>query len=447
MFRRIKISSRILTCCGLLAAGIFQLPAQASTVLGAYLPGDGWQPGEMGVMNSSLVKPLAIQNVFSAFTHTWDQLYWQSTYIHESGATPLISWMPIDISRPDDNLLEEIVAGNWDAYIDSWAMAMLAWVEQYPVETRPTILIRFAHEFNGNWYSYANTPDLYKEAWRYTHQRFEQSGANQHAQWVWSANNVSADDFNDITLYYPGDDVTDWTSLDGYNWGSNYDWSAWEDFTTTFGPAYNLLVTQYPDKPVMIAEMSSTEPADIPDSYLAQYGDDSDRFESKDTWMLDALANIEASFSAVKAVLLFNTDKELSWSISESHSTGLNGFNSAIATSHFVTSLSDALTPYQADDDSSSKGKSQKGKKGKGSDKNNIQQRVQVAVSPNFEASGTESTSETPLQKVGVTTIPAQVELPAQALQKISNMREGLRNMQKPAAQAFKNMKLRVIVY
>ena len=54
----------------LLALGTFHLPASASTALGAYLPGDGWTPGEMEEVNSTLAKPLAIQNVFSAFTHT-----------------------------------------------------------------------------------------------------------------------------------------------------------------------------------------------------------------------------------------------------------------------------------------------------------------------------------------------------------------------------------------
>ena len=217
-----KKFSRNIAASSFLALSPFFLPAHASTVIGSYLPGDGWIEGELDIANTTLAKSMAIQNVFSAFTHTWDQLYWQSSNIHGSGATPLISWMPVDLSRPEDNLLVEIVDGNWDTYIDNWADAMVAWVQQYPQASQPQVLIRFAHEFNGNWYPYSNSPELYKAAWRHIHTRFEQRDSNQYVQWIWSANNVSADDYNDITLYYPGDDVTDWTSLDGYNWGSNY---------------------------------------------------------------------------------------------------------------------------------------------------------------------------------------------------------------------------------
>ena len=104
-----------------LAALIASSTASADVMLGAYVPGDGFWRSEIVKYNSVMPKPLAFVNLFTSFSHDWDYLYWQTTNIVEEGAMPMISWMPVDLNRPSENILSEIALGLHDDYIDTWA--------------------------------------------------------------------------------------------------------------------------------------------------------------------------------------------------------------------------------------------------------------------------------------------------------------------------------------
>lgn len=311
--------------------------ANASVMLGAFVPGNGWKQENIYSLNDQLHKKLSFITLFSAFTENWDQLYWQSTKVADAGMVPMISWMPIDQNRKDVNILPEITAGLWDDYLVEWTGRFMAWRNSYEDQPKPNILLRFGHEFNGNWYSYSDAPDAYKQAYRYIHQLFERMGVNDYIEWVWCANNLNIDSVNDITQYYPGDDFVDWTSIDGYNWGTNYSWTSWESFTEVYADAYNTLVKNYPDKPILIAEFGSAEPADIPDPAWGQNGDNSDRNENKEIWSSDMLVALEVRFPAIRALGLFNINKELGWSITEPDNTGLNGMNLGLTRDYFIS--------------------------------------------------------------------------------------------------------------
>ena len=101
-----------------LVSATMTLPAKADVMLGAYLPGDGWDPSQITNFNNQSTKSISYLNIFSAFSHSWDHLYWQSSNAFNNGSIPLISWMPIDLSRRNENILSEIALGQWDAYID-----------------------------------------------------------------------------------------------------------------------------------------------------------------------------------------------------------------------------------------------------------------------------------------------------------------------------------------
>ncbi len=321
------------------ALSMFTTSVSAQVMVGAYVPADGWSRSNITEVNDALTKNLAYVNVFSGFAHSWQQLKIQSNNIAAEGAMPMISWMPIDSSRRSDNLLPEIIAGEWDQYIDNWADGLIAWAEaDSPSNKR--ILLRFAHEFNGNWYSYSGKPGQLKRAWRRIHRRFERRGANQYIDWVWCANNVSVDRHQDIRKYYPGDRFVDWTALDGYNWGSNYAWSHWKSFAEVFSDGYNTLIANYPNKPVMIAETGSAEPADIPDAGRGQNGDDSDALYSKRDWVAEMMLSLQTDFPAIRALTLFNTNKELGWSLTGPDNTGLAQFNDALASDYFTSDYS-----------------------------------------------------------------------------------------------------------
>ena len=156
---------------------------------------------------------------------------------------------------------------------------------------------------------------------------------------MWNANHISFDTHNDITRYYPGNSYVDWTALDGYNWGTNHDWTEWDSFEQIFASAYDTLITNYPDKPILIAEYGTTEPMDIPSTDWGQFGNDNDSGENRSDWFKEMLVSIEQHFPAIRGLGLFSNNKELSWSLTDDSSTGLAGFNSGIQSDHYTTSF------------------------------------------------------------------------------------------------------------
>lgn len=309
---------------------------QQRTLLGAYLDQDAWDTDIIDNYNSDTDKALSFVNIFSSFDMDWNYLSIQSSNIVARDAVPIISWMPTINARQDDSLLVEISNGEWDEYIDGWINGFRVWRNQYDASGRPTILIRFAHEFNSDWFSWSNQPAALKQAWRHLHQRFEYADMDKHVEWVWAVNNVDVDAYNDFTEYYPGDDMVDWVAIDGYNWGSNYHYSQWKSFNETFSSAYVKMVTSFPNKPVMIAEVASAEPTDLPDAERYQYGDDTDSLESKADWVADMMQIIKSDYPAIKSVIWFNSNKELSWGLNAEHNTGLAAYNAATEGSHYI---------------------------------------------------------------------------------------------------------------
>jgi hypothetical protein len=221
--------------------------------------------------------------------------------IHESNATPMITWEPwitttITATCPTipTTPLDEIISGQHDAYIRHWATALKDW--GYPV------LLRFAHEMNGSWYPWGGCsnnrdPSKYIAAWRYVHNLFQEVGAT-NVEWIWSVNHVSVPDepWNDYNAYYPGDTYVDWVGVDGFNWGQSF--YGWKTFDELFGDVLDDFRQRYPHKPQMISEFASAP----------------DDGGSKTAWIQDAYAGIER-YPRLQAVVWFDERKELDWRI------------------------------------------------------------------------------------------------------------------------------------
>ena len=149
--------------------------------------------------------------------------------ITRHNAIPLIYWSPWDkpyvMERgPDRFSLDAIVAGKWDAYIDSWA-------RQAKSFGRP-IFVAWGLEMNGNWFPWSGYfygggkqlskdvyagPDLYKQAYRYVVDRVRAIGA-KNIIWVFHVRELllSMDEWNQLEEYYPGDDYVDWLAMSAY---------------------------------------------------------------------------------------------------------------------------------------------------------------------------------------------------------------------------------------
>ncbi|MBN2510450.1 MAG: hypothetical protein JXB03_09240 [Spirochaetales bacterium] len=174
--------------------------------------------------------------------------------LYSAGIIPHITWEPHYWFSDEKITLVDIINGDHDDYI-------LAWAEGIKKYGNP-LFIRLMHEFNGNWYDWgiANNnedPSRYICAWRHIHDLLSENGV-KNVKYIWTPGQNSFPDepWNNPILSYPGDEYVDWLGIDGYNWGTYYEWSSWTEFEQIFMPMYNLLSKKIPDKPIMIPEFS-----------------------------------------------------------------------------------------------------------------------------------------------------------------------------------------------
>jgi len=194
--------------------------------------------------------------------------------VQQRGSIPYLVWEPYDprtageTARTGESRLDDILAGAYDAFIDRWAEAAAA--------IGGAIEITFGHEMNGDWYTWGcadghngNTPELFVQAYRYVHDRFEAAGAG-NVRWVWTINASWHDDF---TAAFPGQEYVDRLGINGFNFGGDPetesdDWLAWREFEQIFGcwnpdlpscfNSYETLAA-LADRPVIIGEFASAE--------------------------------------------------------------------------------------------------------------------------------------------------------------------------------------------
>ncbi len=205
-----------------------------------------------------------------------------------------ITWEPWHFSNPNAIKMQDIINGKHDKYIDSWAQASKSFGAE--------IWIRFAHEFNGNWYPWSvsaneRDPQIYIKAFRHVRDRFSKAGAF-NVRWIWCLNAESVPDatWNDPLRAYPGDDYVDMISIDGYNFGTAVSGSRWQSFNQIFNEPYARVSRKFPNKPLMIGEIG-----------CATVGGD------KVSWMRDMDKQLRTKFTRVQSVVWFEAAKEADW--------------------------------------------------------------------------------------------------------------------------------------
>jgi beta-mannanase len=195
--------------------------------------------------------------------------------------------------------LSRITRGDHDAYIKQWAADAKAW--GYP------LFLRFNWEMNGTWYPWSesrntNAPGQFVTAWRHVHDIFKQTGVT-NVTWVWCPNTEYPASLP-LERLYPGDDYVNWVCADVYNSGTHPSKpDSWKSFDQVFNPTYAHLIKIAPSKPMMIAELGSTEVGG-----------------AKSAWVDDALTTqLSTTYSRIKAVLWFNWNADdMDWTIESS---------------------------------------------------------------------------------------------------------------------------------
>ena len=228
----------------------------------------------------------------------------QARRARAAGSRLMVTWEPWSGSAYGRNWrCQDVVGGQYDGYLRSYARAVkLAGVP---------VMIRFAHEMNGDWYPWAtastggmrrnngNSPAMFCAMWKHVVSMFRAEGAT-NVKWVWSPNIIYTNQFNDqrtqerdLFSMYPGDAYVDWIGVSVYNDGVKHEWRS---FSSLFDSTYNALAVLCA-KPIMIAEMGVTEQGAPPG-------------QTKASWLQQALMfDIPQRYKRVRMVTYFNRDK------------------------------------------------------------------------------------------------------------------------------------------
>jgi len=334
-FQRKRIMRRMRSCRRHLASKS-TAPASASSLywgawIGDQLTGTEapWDMGAVSKFEQSVGKQLSMVHFAAPFadcSRSPCSFYKFPTEsmedIRKHGAIPFFSWSsqstPSNITEPDFQL-SDVISGRYDDYIRSFAEAAKSWGHPF--------FLRFDWEMNGNWFSWSegvngNQPGEYVAAWRHVHDIFTSAGAT-NVSWVWCPNIDPGKEFGDIAPMYPGDGYVDWTSLDGYNWGTNPVRPArWMSFDQLFSSTYHKIVdTIAPSKPMVIGEVGSSE-----------YGG------SKAEWIKEMLRDIPTQYPAIHGLLWFDKfvpGEDMDWQL-DSSAGATSAFASGIQSPSYV---------------------------------------------------------------------------------------------------------------
>jgi mannan endo-1,4-beta-mannosidase len=275
-------------------------------------------------------KQFAIVGVYQSWegTNTSFNSEWAEN-VEDQGSIPLITWEPwvpvTGYDRSENKVnqtkyrLTNITQGKFDPYIKQYADD----VRDY----RLPVMIRFAHEMNGNWYPWGSTfnkPKEYIAAWRHVHDIFARVGAT-NVTWVWSPNAIYTDPHvpyaNKTDAFYPGDTYVDWVGLSAFNWAGQYKENIWVTPDQLFSPTVADLAKF--KKPLIIAETASADGLSP---------------VSKANWIKE-LALYMKDNEEIKGVIWFNTtDNGINWNITSTEASK-NAFTTAFD-NYFIQNFS-----------------------------------------------------------------------------------------------------------
>jgi|GEM_PF-2349392 len=227
-----------------------------------------------------------------------------------NGYTPVITWEPMfqGYARldPVQPRLNNIINGDYDAYIDNFANKMKTYTD--------TVIIRFMHEFEGDWYPWSIThngqdPARYVAAYRHVVDRFRARGVTK-VKWMWCVNSdyFPYKSYNWVVPAYPGNSYVDIIATDIYNnhYPTALPW--WRSFRWQTTETYYYLTKYFPAKPLYICEVGCRE----------RLSGENTSSESKGAWFAKMDKELQSDYHKVRALLFFDAAPDQNWFLNSS---------------------------------------------------------------------------------------------------------------------------------
>jgi Glycosyl hydrolase family 26 len=148
--------------------------------------------------------------------------------------------VPFAQMSPGTAAMAAIAAGNYDAYLRSYANQVRAF--------RHRVMTGFAAEMNGDWDPWGwrhTSPAAWVAAWRHVVDVFRQQGAT-NVIWVWTVNRIVGGS-GPIRYWWPGASYVTWVGIDGYYFRQS------NTFSAVFGSTV-AAARRFTHKPILIAE-------------------------------------------------------------------------------------------------------------------------------------------------------------------------------------------------
>lgn len=229
-----------------------------------------------------------------------------------NGYTPIITWEAMfagyDRLNSVQPRLNDIIGSNYNSYIDNFATKIKSYND--------TIIIRFMHEFEGNWYPWSIVhngmdPNRYVAAYRKVVDRFRALGVTK-VKWMWCVNSdyYPYQSYNWIVPAYPGDNYVDIIASDIYNnhYPEALPW--WRSFRWQTMETYYYLNKYFPNKPLYICEVGCRERKSV----------ENPTSESKGDWYERMDKELHSNFSKARALVFFNAAPDQNWFVNSSPS-------------------------------------------------------------------------------------------------------------------------------
>lgn len=189
-----------------------------------------WKPVEQ--FAAAVGRKPGIVLLYSGWDEPWQAKFAAMAYAHH--AEPFVQIEPTGVT------LQSIIDGRSDAYLRSYARSVRLY--------RHPVILSFAAEMNGSWYSWGaghTKPTVFIGAWRHIVNVFRKAGA-YNAAWLWTVNSTNAS-AAPVQQWWPGSRYVNAVGIDGYYYRPA------DTFKSVFGTTVTQIRT-FTRAPILLSE-------------------------------------------------------------------------------------------------------------------------------------------------------------------------------------------------